>query len=51
MVMELIGKKISTNDVLVNMTHTDDLDITTGSKHEETLEMWRKVFKKPHDTM
>ena len=47
MVMELIGKKISTDDVLLNMTHTDDLDITAESKHEETLEMWKKVFKNP----
>ena len=51
MVMELIGKKISTEDVLENMTYADDLDITADSKHEETLEIWKKVFKKPHDTM
>lgn len=51
MVMELIGKKISTEDVLENMTYADDLDITADSKHEETLEIWKKVFKKPHDTI
>ena len=51
MVMELIGKKISTKDVLGNMTYADDLDRTTESNHEETLEMWKNVFKKPHDTM
>ena len=51
MVMELIGKKISTEDVLENMTHADDLDLTADSKHEETLQIWKKVFKKPHDTI
>ena len=51
MVIELIGKKISTEDVLENMTYAEDLDITADSKYEETLEMWKKVFKKPHDTM
>ena len=51
MVMELLGKKISTEDVLDNMTYADDLDITADSKHEATLQIWKKVFKKPHDTM
>ena len=51
MVMELIGKKISKEDVLRNMTYADDVHRTTESNHEEKLEMWKKVFKKPHDTM
>ena len=51
MVMELIGKNISTEDVLRNMTYADHMGITAHSKHEETLDMWKKVLKKPNDTM
>ena len=51
MVMELIGKNISPEDVLRNMAYADHMYITAHSKHEETFDMWKKVLKKPHDTM
>ena len=51
MMMKLIGKNIITEDVHRNMTYAEHMDITADSKHEETLDMWKKVLKKPHDTM
>ena len=46
MLMELIGKKIRTEDVLGNMTYADDMDITAENKHEKPLQMWKEVFEK-----
>ena len=48
MVMEIISRKISTEDVLRKMMYVDNQAIIAESKQElqEVLEEWKGVFKK-----